>query len=74
MEVLTRTHKVRRPGGVEVVVREFREMVDHGALRTGTDGLPGGRRYALSDGQEVRRLDEFTFQIISTGEVLRLTS
>lgn len=72
MEVEIRSHHTRRPGGGEVLVHEWWEMVDHSALRTGTDMVPGGRRYALAGNDEVRRLDEVTFQVVATGEILRL--
>jgi hypothetical protein len=70
--VLVRTHRTQRPGGGFAVVNEFWEMVDHSPLRNGIDWLPGGRRYALQSGEPVRAVDEITFQLVATGEILRL--
>ena len=71
MEILTRTHRASRPGGAVVVVNEYWQMVDHSALRNGTDCLPGPKRFALETGEVLRRVDEYTFQVVRTGEILR---
>ena len=70
MELLIRTHQAKRPDGTPILVQEFWTMVDHSALRNGTDWLPGPKRFALSTGGAVRKIDETTFQIAATGQVL----
>lgn len=71
MEILIHTHRARRPGGTEVVVHEYCRMVDHSPRRDGTDWLPGPKRFALATGEALRRIDEYTFQVIDTGEIVR---
>jgi hypothetical protein len=71
MEILSRTHRASRPGGTQVVVNEYWQMVDHSPRRNGTDWLPGPKRFALETGEVVRRVDEYTFQVVNTGEILR---
>ena len=71
MEILARTHRASRPGGTQVVVNEYWQMVDHSPRRNGTDWLPEPKRFALETGEVLRRVDEYTFQVIRTGEVLR---
>ena len=70
MEVVLRTRKARRPGGGEVTVVEYCQMVDHSPLRNGTDWVPGPRRYALESGQLLRKVDDATFQDQTTGDIL----
>lgn len=71
MEILARTHRATRPGGAEAVVNEYWQMVDHSPRRNGTDWLPGPKRFALATGEAVHRVDEYTFQVARTGEILR---
>jgi hypothetical protein len=71
MEILARTHRARRAGGAEVVLNEYWQMVDHSPRRNGTDWLPGPKRFALETSEGLRRVDEYTFQIVRTGEILR---
>lgn len=71
MEILARTHRATRPGGAEVIVHEYWQMVDHSPRRNGTDWLPGRKRFVLATGEDLRRVDEYTFQIVRTGEILR---
>lgn len=71
MEILIRTHRASRPGRTEVVVYEFCQMVDHSPRRNGTDWLPGPKRFVLQSGEALRRIDDYTFQIIDTGEIVR---
>ena len=70
MEILARTHRASRPGGAEVVVNEYWQMVDYSPRRYGTDWLPGPKRFALESGEVLRLVDEFTFQVVRTGEIL----
>jgi hypothetical protein len=71
MEILARTHRPSRPGGTAVVVHEYWQMVDYSPRRNGTDWLPGPKRFSLETGEDVRRVDEYTFQVVRTGEILR---
>ena len=70
IEIRVRTIRARRPGGGEVLVDEYWTMVDHSPRHDGSDYLPGPRGLALRTGSTVQRLDECTFQITSTAEVL----
>ena len=70
MEILVRTHRARRPGGTEVVIHEYCRMVDHSPRGNGTDWLPGPKRFAIQTGEPLRRVDESTFQVIATGEIV----
>lgn len=70
MEIRVRSTRARRPGGGEVLVDEYWEMVDHSARYDGSDYLPGSRRLALRTGEPVIRLDEIAFQVVATAEVL----
>ena len=72
MEVLIRTHRAARPGGGVILVHEYSQFVDHSLRRTGADWVPGPKHFALDSGEPVRMLDEGIFQVVSTGEVLRL--
>lgn len=74
VEILARTHRATRRGGAEAVIHEYWQMVDHSLLRNGTDWLPGPKRFALSSGASLRRIDEFTFQREDSGEILRLAA
>ena len=46
-------------------------FLDHSPLRNGTDWIPGPKRFALETGEGLRRVDEYTFQVVRTGEILR---
>ena len=74
MEILTRTHRASRPGGAVVVVNEYWQMVDYSPRRNGTDWLPGPKRFALGTGEVLRRVDEYTFQVVRTGDTLRTSA
>ena len=49
----------------------FCQMVDHSPRLNGTDWLPGPKRFALHSGEVLRRIGDYTFQIIDTGEIVR---
>ena len=70
MEVLIRSYRARRPNGAELLVDEFWDFVDTSSRFTGTSYVPGMKRLALRSGGDVRQLDETTFQLASTGELL----
>ena len=70
MEVLVRSYRARRPNGAEVLVDEYWDFVDTSPRFTGTSYVPGMKRFALRSGGDVRQLDETTFQLASSGELL----
>ena len=70
MEVLVRSYRARRPNGAELLVDEYWDFVDTSPRFTGTSFVPGMKRLALRSGGDVRQLDETTFQLASTGELL----
>ena len=71
MEILARSHPASRRDGSPVQVNEYWQMVDYSPRRNGTDWLPGPKRFALEDGDALRRVDEYTFQVVRTDEILR---
>lgn len=70
MEALIHQHRTRRPSGEQVVIEEHWEFVDVSLRRTGTDWAPGGKRFALSKGECVHKIDDGVFQVAATGEIL----
>lgn len=55
-----------RPGvrvEAKALVHKCWKMVDHSPRQDGSDWLPGGKRFALTTGESVRRVDEIAFQI-----------
>lgn len=70
MEVLVRTYRARRRDGTELLIDEFWDFVDTSPRFTGTGYVPGMKRLALRSGGGVHELDETTFQLASTGELL----
>lgn len=74
MEVLVRTFRTTTHRGDEVLANEYWEMVDHSPFANGTGWLPGPRRYRLSTGEPLRWIDETTFQVEVTGQILTVTS
>jgi hypothetical protein len=65
--------RVRTARGGEVVVHVFQEFAD--AREPGDVGerwMPGRKRYALPDGQDVQAISESAFIVTGTGEVLTL--
>lgn len=70
VEVLVRTFWATRPNGSRLLVDEFWDFVDMSPRFTGTNYVPGMRRLASRDGGEVRQIDDDTFQLISSGEIL----
>jgi len=72
VDVLIHKHAVRRPNGDQVVVEEHWDFVDVSPRQTGTDWAPGGKRFVLSTGETVYRIDDGVFQLGSNGEILLL--
>ena len=70
MEVLVRTLRARRPNGGELLVDEYWEFVDLSPRQSGTDYVPGMKRFLLRTGEPVSVLDEGVFQNGRNGEVL----
>ena len=70
MEVLVRTYWVKRPGGARLLVDEFWDFVDTSLTFTGTSYVPGMKRLASREGDDVRQIDDVTFQLVSSGEIL----
>lgn len=73
VETVVHKHLAKRPGGQQVVIHEIWEFVDVSLRRDGTEWVPGGKRYALSTGETVHRIDEFAFQLAATGAILILS-
>ena len=65
-----RTYRTKRPDGAELLVDEFWDFVDTSPRFTGDNYVPGMKRLALRSGGEIRQLDEATFQLVSSGELL----
>lgn len=70
VEVLMRTFRAKRPGGAEVSIAEYWTMVDTSPRFDGSNMVPAGKRYALTTGEPLRKVDEGVFQLTATGEVL----
>ena len=70
MEVLVRTLRAKRPDGGEVMVDEYWDFVDMSPRRSGTDYVPGQKRFMLRSGEPIRELEEETLQNGRTGEIL----
>ena len=70
MDVLVRTIRARRPNGGEVLVDEHWDFVDMSPRQSGTDYVPGQKRFMLRTGEPIRELEEETFQNERTGEIL----
>ena len=70
MEVLVRTYRARRPNGAELLIDEYWDFVDTSPLFSGTSYIPGGKRLSARAGGEVRQLDETTFQLVRSAEIL----
>ena len=65
-----RTFRARRPNGVEVLVDEYWDFIDMSPRQSGTDYVPGMKRFMLRTGEPVSVLGEGTMQNGRNGEVL----
>jgi hypothetical protein len=70
MEQLVQCSRVHRPNGDEVLVDEYRDMVDTSARFTSTGLVRGMKRLALRTGEPVRQIEEGVFQLVQTGEIM----
>jgi hypothetical protein len=70
VEVLVNSSRARRPNGEEVLVDEYRDMVDTSPLFSNTDLVPGMKRLALRTGEPVHKIEEGVFQLVQTGEII----
>lgn len=70
MEVLVRTYWAKRPSGARLLVDEFWDFVDMSPRFVGTNYVPGMKRFASREGGDVRQIDDDTFQLVSSGEIL----
>jgi hypothetical protein len=61
----------RGDGGANYTVIEYREVLTETPLRGRRAEALGARDYRLSDGRHVNWIDNETFQILDTNEVIR---
>jgi len=54
-----------------VVVIEYQHLTTHAAPGAPVRRYPGARRLALSTRERARYIDEATFEVVETGELLR---
>lgn len=63
--------RVKTDKGLEVVIDEYQEFIDGRSKEdTREVWLPGLKRLELRDGGAVNFIDENTFQVVSTGQIL----
>ena len=70
-EILSQKIKSRSDDGKEITIFEYTTSVLHQALSGRSPRLKGSRRYALDDGASVNCIDENTFQVVQTDQILR---
>lgn len=70
MEKVIRTHRMRSEDGAVVEVDEVQEYID-ASDKDGPAWLEGMKRLELSNGSRVNYIDPDTFEVVSTGAVLR---
>ena len=70
MEVLVNSSRARRRNGDEVLVDDYRDMVDTSLLFSNTDLVPGMKRLLLRTGEPVRKIEDGVFQLVDTGEII----
>lgn len=70
MDVLVRTYRTKRPNGADLLVDEYWDFVDISPRFTGTSYVPGMKRFASREEGDVRQIDDATFQLVSTGDIL----
>jgi hypothetical protein len=69
--VETRRFRARKDDGEVVTVIEFQEQISFRPLNGPPSSLPGAKVLTLPDGSHVNFIDENTFKIVQTGEVVR---
>lgn len=70
MEKLIATHHMRADDGTLYEVYEIQEYVDASSF-DGEAWVKGLKRLELDDGTHVNHIDDNTFKIVVTGEVIR---
>lgn len=71
-EVVNRRFNVRSDNGTIYNVIEYQEMVSFAHHQDANAEKPGMKRLVTSDGSPVNFIDNETFMIASTGEIVRL--
>lgn len=71
MEKLVRTIRAQGADGAVVTINEYQEYIDTTSISdTSTQWTPGLKRLQLSNGGAVNFVNETTFEIVATGEVV----
>lgn len=71
MERKIRSFRAMRPNKEIVLVDEYQEFIETGDLSTPHKAwMPGLKRFELQDGGMVNYVDETTYKIVSSGELI----
>lgn len=71
MEKVIATHRMKADDGTIYEVDEIQEYVSSRPLSGGASWIPGMIRLEMSDGSHVNHIDDDTFEIVATGEIVR---
>jgi hypothetical protein len=67
----TGRHVAQTDGGTRYVVLEFQEYLASRALDEETQWIPGMKEYRLESGGRVNYVDDDTFEIVTTGAIIK---
>lgn len=70
MERLIARHQMQSDDGTRYEVLEYQEFLDAGT-KDGPDWVPGLKRLVLANGRHLNHIDDDTFQIVVTGQIVR---
>lgn len=70
-ERLAETYQARSDSGEEHIIYVYERIRTVRLLRGGESKVPLARRLALKNGAEVNAIDDHTFEIVHSGEIIR---
>lgn len=71
MEKVIATHRMRADDGTFYEVDEIQEFISSHSLSGSEKWVPSLKRLELSDGSHVNHIDDNTFEIVRSGEIIR---
>ena len=71
MDKVIATHRMKADDGTIYEVDEIQEYISSRPHSGGERWIPSLKRLELTDGSHVNHIDDDTFEIVSTGEIIR---
>jgi len=71
MEKVIATHRMKADDGTVYEVDEIQEFTGSSSLSGGRKWIPTLTRLELPDGSHANHIDDDTFEIVATGEIIR---